>query len=97
MFALGTSNLISGQYSVYNSLLYFCVHRTNENEASCDPAVRSLVFEQTKQWSSMMERHKKEEWEMMKSHLQQQEEILKKLMEVSQANQMKQLLAKHER
>ena len=44
-----------------------------------------------------MERHKKEEWEMMKSHLQQQEEILKKLMEVSQANQMKQLLAKHER
>ena len=45
----------------------------------------------------MMEKHRKEEWELMKSHLQAQEEILKKLMETSQQNQMKQMEAKHER
>ncbi|CAG7818259.1 unnamed protein product [Allacma fusca] len=67
------------------------------NESVSDPNVRRVVVEQTKQWTEMMERHRKEEWELMKSHLQAQEEILKKLMEVSQAIQMKQLEAKHDR
>lgn len=67
------------------------------NDVVNDPLVRKLVAEQTKQWTEMSEKHRREEWELMKGHLQAQEEILKKLMEVSQQNQMKQLDAKHER
>lgn len=67
------------------------------NEAASDPSVRRLVVEQTKQWSEMVEKQRKHEWELMKNHLHAQEEILRKLMETSQLNQMKQLEAKHER
>ncbi|CAL8111229.1 unnamed protein product [Orchesella dallaii] len=67
------------------------------NDVVNDPLVRKLVAEQTKQWTEMSEKHRREEWELMKTHLQAQEEILKKLMEVSQQNQMKQMSAKHER
>ncbi|XP_035703869.1 1-phosphatidylinositol 4,5-bisphosphate phosphodiesterase isoform X2 [Folsomia candida] len=67
------------------------------NEAASDPSIRRLVVEQTKQWTEMMEKHRRDEWELRKSHLHSQEEILRKLMETSQQNQMKQLEAKHER
>ena len=53
-----------------------------------DPALKSVVVDQTKQWSDMMERHRKEEWEMLKVHLQAQEEVLKKLLEEAQAKQI---------
>ena len=56
-----------------------------------DPTVKSVVVEQTKQWSDMMEKHRKEEWEIMKNHLKMQEDVLKKLMETAQAQQMKDL------
>lgn len=45
----------------------------------------------------MIERHKKEEWDLLKQQLDDQREILRKLMETTQAGQMKQLEAKHER
>jgi len=45
----------------------------------------------------MLEKHRKEEWELMKVHLHSQEDILKKLMESLQLNQMKQLELKHDR
>lgn len=45
----------------------------------------------------MVERHKKEEWDLLKQQLADQQETLKKLMEATQAGQMKQLEAKHER
>lgn len=45
----------------------------------------------------MMERHRKEEWELLKNHLIQQREILQRLMEIAQAQQMKQIEAKFER
>lgn len=45
----------------------------------------------------MIERHKKEEWEMLKAQLTDQQEIIKKLMETTQAAQMKQLEAKQDR
>ncbi|XP_021925998.1 1-phosphatidylinositol 4,5-bisphosphate phosphodiesterase isoform X2 [Zootermopsis nevadensis] len=69
----------------------------NKNELVSDPAVRKLVAEQTMQWSDMVERHRKEEWELIRQHLTDQQEILKKLMEASHAAQMKQLEAKHDR
>lgn len=45
----------------------------------------------------MVERHRKQEWETLKQQLNDQQEILKKLMETMQAQQMKQLEAKHDR
>ncbi|CAG2066116.1 unnamed protein product, partial [Timema podura] len=52
---------------------------------------------QTLQWSEMVERHRKEEWGTMKGHLAEQQDILKRLMELAQASQMKQVETKHER
>ncbi|XP_067011933.2 1-phosphatidylinositol 4,5-bisphosphate phosphodiesterase [Anabrus simplex] len=69
----------------------------NKAELASDPAIRKLVTEQTLQWSEMVKRHRKEEWEIMKQQLTDQQDILKRLMEMAQAAQMKQLEAKHER
>lgn len=69
----------------------------NSNDIANDPEIRELVVIQMKQWSTMMERHRKEEWELLKTHLVQQREILQRLMEIAQASQMKQLDAKFER
>ncbi|XP_013782040.2 1-phosphatidylinositol 4,5-bisphosphate phosphodiesterase-like [Limulus polyphemus] len=62
-----------------------------------DPQVREMVVDQMKQWSEMLERHRREEWDLLKAHLQQQGDILKRLMEIAQAGQMKQLEVKFER
>ncbi|KAJ9600718.1 hypothetical protein L9F63_026144, partial [Diploptera punctata] len=70
---------------------------TLKNELVSDPSVRKLVKEQTEQWSEMVERHRKEEWEVVKQHLTDQKEILKGLMIAAQAVQKKQLEAKHDR
>jgi phosphatidylinositol phospholipase C beta len=75
---------------------YICFS-CSKNELVADPAVRKLVAEQTVQWSDMVEHHRKEEWELIKQHLTDQQDILKRLMEVSHAAQMKQLEAKHDR
>ena len=56
-----------------------------------DPAVKQVVVEQTKQWSDMIERHRKENWELMRTHLQAQEDVLKKLMQAQQQMQIKEL------
>jgi phosphatidylinositol phospholipase C beta len=45
----------------------------------------------------MVERHRKEEWELIRQHLTDQQDIFKRLMEASHAAQMKQLEAKHDR
>lgn len=69
----------------------------SKNDLQNDPAVRKLVTEQALQWSEMVERHRKQEWETLKQQLNDQQEILKKLMETMQAQQIKQLEAKHDR
>merc|ERR1719187_369714 len=48
------------------------------------------------QWSEMMEKHRKEEWEMLKLHLGSQEEVLKTIMEEEQAAQIKKMEALNE-
>ena len=45
-----------------------------------DPGLKTVVADQTKQWSDMMERHRKEEWELMKTQLQNQEEVKHELL-----------------
>ncbi|KAJ1528678.1 hypothetical protein ONE63_007072 [Megalurothrips usitatus] len=69
----------------------------NKEEVASDPTIRKLVQEQTAQWSEMVERHRKEEWKAMKQHVTDQEEILKQLLTTTQASQVRQLEAKHER
>nr|XP_015930054.1 1-phosphatidylinositol 4,5-bisphosphate phosphodiesterase isoform X4 [Parasteatoda tepidariorum] len=70
---------------------------SSSEDMANDPQIRELVVVQMKQWSSMMEKHRKEEWDLSKSHLLQQREILQRLMEMAQTSQMKQLEAKFER
>ncbi|KAK3893424.1 hypothetical protein Pcinc_002748 [Petrolisthes cinctipes] len=67
-----------------------------KKEVMDDPKIKSLVTDQMKQWSEMMEKHRKEEWEMLKEHLKSQEDILKKLMEEEQTSQLKRMEVLHE-
>ncbi|KAK9876536.1 hypothetical protein WA026_013909 [Henosepilachna vigintioctopunctata] len=69
----------------------------NKNDLVNDPAVRKLVTEQTLEWSSLMERHRKQEWEFLRTQLHDQRDVLRKHMEILQGGQMKQLEAKHDR
>lgn len=69
----------------------------NKNDLVNDPSVRKLVTEQTLEWSALMERHRKQEWEFLRHQLDDQRDVLRKHMELLQANQMKQLEAKHDR
>lgn len=61
-----------------------------------DPKIKALVTDQMTQWSQLMEKHRKEEWEMLKEHLKSQEDILKKLMEEEQQAQVKKMEVRHE-
>ncbi len=67
------------------------VFRDNDNDVVNDPAVKTLVLEQTNQWSEMVERHRREEWQLLRTHIQAQEDVLKKLMEQQQQQQLKEL------
>lgn len=80
-----------------NSAIERLIKGKSKDEIKNDASIKKVIQEQNTQWSEMVERHKKEEWELMKSQIQDQQETLKKLMEQTQANQMKQLEAKHER
>ena len=61
-----------------------------------DPAIQTVVSDQMQQWSDMMDRHRKEEWNLLKEHLKSQEDILRKLMEAEQAAQIKKLEARYD-
>ncbi|GIZ01630.1 1-phosphatidylinositol 4,5-bisphosphate phosphodiesterase [Caerostris extrusa] len=73
------------------------IKNIKNDDVANDPQIRELVVVQMKQWSSMMEKHRREEWDLLKGHLLQQREILQRLMEMAQAGQMKQLEAKFDR
>lgn len=45
----------------------------------------------------MLNRHKKEEWDILKQQVEENKETMRKLMESVQANQMKQLDEKQDR
>lgn len=59
--------------------------------------MKKIITEQVMQWSEMIERHRKEEWELLKNQVNEQRETLDKVMETVQSNQIKQLEAKYER
>ena len=73
------------------------VYQSNEvvffRDPSEDADVLKMVNDQTGQWTEMMNKHRKEQWEMMKTHLSGQDDVFKKQFEVVQARQMKELEA----
>jgi phosphatidylinositol phospholipase C beta len=49
----------------------------SKDEIKNDASIRKLIQEQNAQWGEMVERHKKEEWEMLKQQINDQQEILR--------------------
>ena len=68
-----------------------------KNNLMNDSALKEVVMEQTEEYTEVVERHRKEEWELTKAHLIAQDDMLKTLMEGMQAQQMKELEAIFER
>lgn len=62
-----------------------------------DSAVKEICNEQTDEYTELVERHRKEEWDLTKSHLISQDDMLKTIMESMQAQQMKELEGLFER
>ncbi|KAI4483437.1 hypothetical protein M0802_013387 [Mischocyttarus mexicanus] len=62
-----------------------------------DANVKKVISEQTAQWSAMVEKHRKEEWEILKNQTEVGRDEFKKLIEIVQAAQIKQLQAKHDK
>ncbi|XP_031629124.1 1-phosphatidylinositol 4,5-bisphosphate phosphodiesterase isoform X4 [Contarinia nasturtii] len=69
----------------------------SKDEIKADQNIRKHITDQSSAWAEMCERQKKEEWEVLKTQVNDQQDILKRLMETTQAAQIKQLEAKHER
>lgn len=49
----------------------------SKDEIKNDPSIRKVIQEQNAQWSEMVERHKKEEWEMLMKQITDQQDILR--------------------
>jgi phosphatidylinositol phospholipase C, beta len=49
----------------------------SKDEIKNDASIRKVIQEQNTQWSEMVERHKKEEWEMLKQQITDQQDILR--------------------
>lgn len=69
----------------------------SKNALVQDANVKKVISEQTTQWSAMVEKQRKEEWELLKIQTESAREEFKKLIEIVQANQVKQLQVKHDK
>lgn len=69
----------------------------SKNALAQDANVKKVISEQTAQWSAMMERQRKEEWELLKNQTHNSRDELKRLIEVVQGTQVKQLQTKHDK
>ena len=58
--------------------------------------VKSLVGEQTKEWSELLKRQQNDEYTLRKTHRRQQWDLLKELMAEVQKVQMEDLQKKHQ-
>ncbi|GAV02127.1 hypothetical protein RvY_12729 [Ramazzottius varieornatus] len=70
------------------------LHGLNDQQLS---KVRQLVQEQTKEWTALIAQNLKEEHELLKNHCAQQCESLKKLLDLAQIQQTKDVESKHAR
>ncbi|KAF7989040.1 hypothetical protein HCN44_007350 [Aphidius gifuensis] len=62
-----------------------------------DESIKKTVKEQTTQWSELLAKHRKEEWDLHKTHIQAGKGDYKKVMEAVITNQMKQLQIKQDK
>ncbi|KRG07134.1 1-phosphatidylinositol 4,5-bisphosphate phosphodiesterase isoform X2 [Drosophila mojavensis] len=62
-----------------------------------DATIKNAINDQTKQWTDMIARHRKEEWDMLRQHVQDSQDAMKALMLTVQAAQIKQLEDRHAR
>lgn len=69
----------------------------SKDEIRNDSAIKNAIAEQTKQWTEMIAKHKKEEWDLLRQHVQDSQEAMKALMLTVQATQIKQLEERHAR
>lgn len=69
----------------------------SKNSLAQDANVKKIISEQTAQWSAMMEKQRKKEWELSKNQTQSSRDELKRLIEIVQAMQVKQMQAKHDK
>merc|ERR1719350_1709902 len=53
-------------------------------EIEKEEKIMTMVRDQTKEWTEMMQKHRKDNWEMTKAHLTAQEDILRSIMETAQ-------------
>lgn len=69
----------------------------SKDEIRNDTTIKNAITEQTQQWTEMIAKHKKEEWDMLRQHVQDSQEAMKALMLTVQAQQVKQLEERHAR
>lgn len=69
----------------------------SKNALAQDSNLKKVISEQTAQWSAMTEKQRKEEWELLKNQTQSSRDELKRLIEIVQATQIKQMQAKHDK
>jgi phosphatidylinositol phospholipase C, beta len=81
----------AGVQKTHNAIIDRLVKGKSKDEIKTNPEIRKVIQDQNAQWSEMIERHRKEEWDMLKQQLTDQQEQLRQLMIVTQAGQMKQL------
>lgn len=55
-------------------------------QAEADTKIMGMVAEQTKEWTELMRKQRKDNWEMIKGHRTAQEEVLKTIMEAAQVS-----------
>ncbi|TMW47080.1 hypothetical protein DOY81_007841 [Sarcophaga bullata] len=67
----------------------------SKDEIRNDSAIKTAIADQTKQWTEMIAKHKKEEWDLLRQHVQDSQEAMKALMLTVQAQQIKQLEERH--
>ena len=73
-------------------MLTFCLFDCYRGgDLGSDPDILKLVQEQMQQWTNLMHKQRKEEWEMLKTHIKSQEDTFKKLCIGVQAKQLKDL------
>ena len=75
----------------------FSKSKSKNNLYDSNSALRDICGEQTGEYTELVERHRREEWDLTKTHLIAQDDMLRTIMEGMQAQQMKELEALFER
>ncbi|XP_051174299.1 1-phosphatidylinositol 4,5-bisphosphate phosphodiesterase-like [Leptopilina boulardi] len=69
----------------------------DKNSLINDGSVKQMAIEQTTEWTTMVEKQRKVEWELHQQQVIASREEMKRLIEIVQINQTKQLQAKHDK